>query len=57
VNGLPRPAELPQAVWINPSLEKMAPQDAPGSTIVTSDDLWVDPIRESQTLISPEALH
>ena len=28
-----------------------------GSTIVTSDDLWVDPIRESQTLITPEALH
>ena len=57
VNGLPRPAELPQAVWINPPLEKTAPQDAPGSTIVTSDDLWVDPIRESQTLITPEALH
>ena len=32
-------------------------QDVPGSTIVTSDDLWVDPIRESQTLITPEALH
>jgi putative transposase len=57
VNGLPRPAELPQAVWINPPLEKTAPQDAPGSTIVTSDDLWVDPIRESQTFITPEALH
>ncbi len=57
VNGLPRPAELPQAVWINPPLEKTASQDAPGSTIVPSHDLWVDPIREPKTLITAEALH
>lgn len=57
VNGLPRPAELPQAVWINPPPEKTASQDAPGSTIVTPHDLWVDPILEPKTLITAEALH
>jgi putative transposase len=44
VNGTPQPAALPQAVWINPPAKKHSAQDAPGTTIVTSDDLWVHPI-------------
>ena len=44
VKGMSRPAELPQAVWINPPQKKTAPQDAPGSTQTTVDDLRVDPI-------------
>ena len=35
VNGRPRPADLPTAVWINPPAKKPAAQDAPGTTIVT----------------------
>ena len=42
VKGQPRPADLPHAVWINPPANKAAPQDAPGTTIVTSDDPRVD---------------
>jgi putative transposase len=38
VNGPPRPADLPTAVWINPPVKKPARQDAPGTTIVLSDD-------------------
>ena len=44
VNGLPQPAELPPTVWINPIAKKKTAQDASGATIVTSDDLRVDPI-------------
>ncbi len=47
VNGRPQPADLPTAVWINPPPKKAAAQDAPGTTIVTSDDLRVDPIRNA----------
>ena len=39
VNGPPRPADLPTAVWINPPVKKPARQDAPGTTIVTPVDL------------------
>ena len=42
VSGTP-PAALPHAVWINPP-EKTALQVAPQSTIVSSDDLRLDPI-------------
>jgi putative transposase len=38
VNGMPKPADLPQAVWINPPAKKKTAQDAPGATIVTSVD-------------------
>ena len=38
VNGPPRPADLPTAVWINPPVKNPAHQDAPGTTIVLSDD-------------------
>jgi len=38
VNGPPRPADLPTAVWINPPVKNPARQDAPGTTIVLSDD-------------------
>ncbi len=38
VNGPPRPADLPTAVWINPPVKKSTRQDAPGTTIVTPDD-------------------
>ncbi len=46
VNGPPRPADLPTAVWINPPVKKPARQDAPGTTIVLSDDQRVTPIHE-----------
>ena len=38
VNGRPKPADLPTAVWINPPVKKPTRQDAPGTTIVSSDD-------------------
>jgi putative transposase len=44
VNGPPRPADLPTAVWINPPVKNPARQDAPGTTIVLSDDQRVAPI-------------
>jgi putative transposase len=44
VKGRPHPAELPSAVWINPPAKKTTAQDGLGATIVTVDDLWVDPI-------------
>ena len=44
VKGQSQPADLPTAVWINPPAKKPTAQDAPGATIVTSDDLRVDPI-------------
>jgi hypothetical protein len=47
VNGLPQPADLPTAVWINPPAKKSAAQDAPGTTTVISDDLRVDLIRDA----------
>jgi len=47
VNGRPQPADLPQAVWINPPAKKTTAQDAPGSTIASSDDLRVDPIHDA----------
>jgi putative transposase len=46
VNGRPHPADLPTAVWINPPPKKPSAQDAPGATIVTSDDLRVAPIAD-----------
>ena len=39
VKGAPKPADLPQAVWINPPTKKKTAQDAQGATIVTSVDL------------------
>jgi putative transposase len=47
VKGQPQPADLPTAVWINPPAKKTTAQDAPGSMIVTSDDLRVDPIYDA----------
>jgi len=38
VNGRPHPADLPTAVWINPSVKTPTRQDALQTTIVTSDD-------------------
>lgn len=38
VNGQPKPADLPQAVWINPPQKNKAAQDALGTTIVTPVD-------------------
>jgi putative transposase len=46
VKGRPQPAKLPTAVWINPPSKQSTAQDAPGTTIVTSDDLRVDPISD-----------
>ena len=47
VNGRPHSADLPQAVWINPRAKRPTAQDAPGSTIVASDDLRIDRISDS----------
>ena len=47
VKGRPHPADLPTAVWINPPAKKTTAQDAPRTTIVTSADLRVDPIRDA----------
>jgi putative transposase len=44
VKGTPQPADLPQAVWINPPEKKATHQDAPGSTQAAVDDLRLDPI-------------
>ena len=43
VRGVPRLASLPKAVWINPPQKQSGREDAPGTTIVTLDDPWVDP--------------
>jgi len=43
VKGVPRPADLPPAVWINPPATNATHQDAPGSTQTNRDDLRVDP--------------
>ena len=48
VQGPPRRDILPHAVWINPPAKSTA-QDAPGTTIVTSDDLRVDLISDQTT--------
>jgi len=58
VRGTPEPADLPQAVWINPPKKKTPFQIAPQSTIVTSDDLrvdWISPtndLSDSRTVIT-----
>jgi putative transposase len=44
VQGMPQPAQLPEAVWINPPQKKTGRQDALGTTIVTPDDPRVHPI-------------
>ena len=44
VKGTPQPANLPQAVWINPPQRTTTHQDAPGSTHTTADDLKVNPV-------------
>ena len=51
VNGQPQPAALPTAVWINPPAKRSTAQDAPGTTIVTSDDLRSDGPRVSTGLM------
>ena len=47
VKGLPHPADLPTALWINPPPKQLTAQDVPGTTIVTADDLRVDPILDA----------
>jgi putative transposase len=47
VKGQPQPPDLPTAVWINPPVKNTTAEDAPGSTIVTSDDLRVYPIYDA----------
>ncbi len=51
VNGPPRPADLPTAVWINPPVNKAARQDAPGTTIGLPDDPWVAQIPDDLGLV------
>jgi hypothetical protein len=43
VKGISKPADLPEAVWINPLQQNKTIQDAPGTTITTSVDLQ-DPL-------------
>jgi putative transposase len=52
VKGRPQPADLPTAVWINPPAKKTTVQDAPATTIVISDDLSVDPIRDADERVA-----
>jgi putative transposase len=47
VKGRPHPADLPQAVWINPPAKKSTAQDAPGLTIAAAHDLRVNRISDS----------
>jgi putative transposase len=51
VNGMPQPAELPKAVWINPPAKKNTAQDAARTTIGTSGDLQVHPIPSSLMIV------
>jgi putative transposase len=59
VNGRPQPKTLPRAVWINPPMTT-ARQDAPGTTIVTPDDLQhgvssgSPPLRDDSTIYLTE---
>ena len=60
VNGPPRPADLPTAVWINPPVKTPARQDASGTTIVLSDDQRVASIHDPDddlalVMIDPDA--
>jgi putative transposase len=52
VGGMPRPAELPTTVWINPPPKNSGRQDAPGATIVTPDDPRVHPISSATIPLS-----
>ena len=56
VNGPPRPADLPTAVWINPPVKNSARQDAPGTTIVLSDDQWVAQIQDEDDDVGLEVI-
>ena len=53
VNGPPRPADLPTAVWINPPVKTPARQDAPGTTIVRSADQRVAEIQDEDDDVGP----
>jgi putative transposase len=44
VQGVPTPADLPTAVWINPPVKKPTRQDALGTPIVTPVDLQHPPV-------------
>jgi hypothetical protein len=61
VNGPPRPADLPTAVWINPPVKTPARQDASeGTTIGLSDDPRVALIHDPDddlalVMIDPDA--
>ena len=52
VHGVPQPAPLPMAAWINPPTKKTRRQDVPGATIVTPGDLRVHPISSVPVSIS-----
>ena len=46
----PQPAAVPMAVRIRPPATNPTAQDAPQTTIVNSDDPWVDPIHDAATI-------
>jgi putative transposase len=47
VKGRPHPADLPQAVWINPPAKTLTAQDAPGLAIAALHNLRVDRMSDS----------
>lgn len=64
VHGTPAPPSMPEAVWINPPVDKTARQDAPGAVLSTPDDLHHPPrsaVTSSQPvpteLAGPEVRH
>jgi hypothetical protein len=51
VGGVPRPASLPTAVWINPP-PQTGRQDGPGTTIATPGNLRVHTLSSAPVSIS-----
>jgi hypothetical protein len=45
VKAQSQPVDLTQGVSINPPLQKTTAPDSRKTELITSDDLWVDPIR------------
>lgn len=55
VSRQPSPPKLPEVAWINPPKEKTALQNAPGSQIVTADDLQHIPSAGDLDLITEDS--
>jgi putative transposase len=55
-HGTPQPPSMPEAVWINPPLEKKTRQDALGATLVTPGDLHHPPSLNTYELLAGPAV-